>query len=109
MDRWKQYLALVGLVGGSLTAGWLGFRATGGGLPWAKRAESALLGGLQNSGGSLVDITRGIIIAGPIRQQGLVFAYIGLFLVFAIVGVWLYYRYGRQRESSTAERGGSRG
>ncbi len=108
MERWKQYLALVTLAGGSLVAGWFGFRATGGGLPWAKRAESALLGGLQSGGGSLVDITRGIIIAGPIRQQGLVLVYVGLFLIFALIGVWLYYRYGRQRESSTAERGGSR-
>lgn len=108
MERWKQYLALATLAGGSLLAGWIGFRATGGGLPWAKRAESALLSGLQNGGGSLVDITRGVIIAGPIRQQGLVLAYVGLSLAFVAVGVWLYYRYGRRRESSATERGGSR-
>jgi hypothetical protein len=97
MQRWKQYGGLGGLFAAFLTAGYWGFTVTGGALPWAKRSGKALQRGVQEGGGSLVDIGRGIIVAGPIRKSGLIVEFGALVLVLIILGVGLYVyvdRYG---------------
>ena len=97
MQRWKQYGALAGLLTLAVAAGYAGFRATGGALPWAKRSASTLQQGVRDSGGSIVDFGRGIVIAGPIRQNGFVLEFAGLVALLALAGVGLYVyvdRYG---------------
>ena len=42
MQRWKQYSGLAALFAAFLAAGYWGFTATGGALPWAKRSAQAL-------------------------------------------------------------------
>ena len=90
MDRWKQYGGLAGLFAVCLAAGFWGFTATGGALPWAKRSAQALQRGVQQSGGALVDLSRGIVVAGPIRKGGLVLEFFGVVVFLAAVGVGLY-------------------
>jgi hypothetical protein len=90
MDRWKQYGSLAVLFAVAVAAGLWGFRATGGALPWAKRSAQALQRGVQEGGGSLVDLGRGVVIAGPIRKGGLVLEFVGLVALLLVVGVALY-------------------
>ena len=90
MERWKQYGGLAALFAVAVTGGLWGFRATGGSVPWAKRSAKALQRGLEEGGGSLVDIGRGIIIAGPIRKGGMVLEFVGLVVLLVGVGVGLY-------------------
>lgn len=97
MQRWKQYGALTGLFATFLAAGYWGFTATGGALPWAKRSAKALQRGVQDGGGALVDLGRGIVVAGPIRKGGLLLEFGGLVLLMAVLGIGLYVyadRYG---------------
>jgi hypothetical protein len=97
MQRWKQYGGLFGLFAAFLAAGFWGFTATGGALPWAKRSAQALQRGVQESGGALVDFGRGIVVAGPIRKGGLMLEFGGLVLLMAVLGVGMYVyvdRYG---------------
>ena len=97
MQRWKQYGGLLGLFASFLAAGYWGFTATGGALPWAKRSAQALLRGMQEGGGSLVDFGRGIVVAGPIRKGGMMLEFGALVLVLVVLGVGLYVyvdRYG---------------
>jgi uncharacterized membrane protein len=97
MQRWKQYGGLAGLFAAFLAAGYLGFTATGGALPWAKRSAKALQRGLQEGGGSLVDFGRGIVVAGPIRKGGLMLEFSALVFVLVVLGIGLYVyvdRYG---------------
>ena len=97
MQRWKQYGGLAGLFAAFLAAGYWGFTATGGALPWAKRSAKALQRGVQEGGGSLVDFGRGIVVAGPIRKGGMMLefgAIVALMIVLAI-GLYVYVdRYG---------------
>jgi len=90
MQRWKQYGGLVGLLAACFAAGLWGFRSTGGALPWAKRSAQTLQRGIQESSGSLVDLGRGIVVAGPIRKGGLMVEFGGLVVLLAVIGLGLY-------------------
>jgi len=97
MQRWKQYGGLLGLFAAFLAAGYWGFTATGGALPWAKRSAKALQRGVQDGGGALVDIGRGIVVAGPIRKGGMMLEFGAIVLVLVVLGIGLYVyvdRYG---------------
>ncbi|WP_227134667.1 cobalamin transport operon protein [Halorubellus salinus] len=97
MQRWKQYGGLAGLFAAFLAAGYWGFTATGGALPWAKRSAKALQRGVEDGGGALVDLGRGIVVAGPIRNGGLLLEFGALVLLMAALGIGLYVyvdRYG---------------
>ena len=97
MQRWKQYGGLAGLFAAFLAAGYWGFTATGGALPWAKRSAKALQRGVQEGGGSLVNFGRGIVVAGPIRKGGLMLEFGAIVALMAVLGVGLYVyvdRYG---------------
>ena len=97
MQRWKQYGSLAALFAVAVGAGLWGFRATGGALPWAKRSAKALQRGVKEGGGSLVDLGRGVIIAGPIRKGGMVMEFVGLVVLLVVVGVALYVYADRYR------------
>ncbi|WP_048075806.1 MULTISPECIES: hypothetical protein [Halorubrum] len=97
MQRWKQYGALSALFAAFLAAGYWGFTATGGALPWAKRSSQALQRGIQEGGGGLVNLGRGILVAGPIRKGGMMLEFAGLFLLLLFLGIGMYVyvdRYG---------------
>jgi hypothetical protein len=97
MQRWKQYGGLAALFAAFLAAGFWGFTATGGALPWAKRSAQALQRGVQQSGGALVDLGRGIVVAGPIRKGGMMLEFGGLVVLLLVLGIGLYVyadRYG---------------
>ena len=97
MQRWKQYGGLLGLFAAFLAAGYWGFTATGGALPWAKRSAKALQRGVQEGGGALVNFGRGIVVAGPIRKGGLMLEFGAIVALLAALGVGLYVyvdRYG---------------
>ncbi|MDS0296275.1 cobalamin transport operon protein [Halogeometricum luteum] len=97
MQRWKQYGGLLGLFAACFAAGLWGFTSTGGALPWAKRSAQALQRGVQESGGALVDLGRGVVVAGPIRKGGMMFEYGALIAVLVVLGAGLYVyvdRYG---------------
>ena len=100
MQRWKQYGSLAALFAVAIAAGLWGFRATGGALPWAKRSAKALQRGVKESGGSLIDLGRGVIIAGPIRKGGMVLEFIGLVVLLVVVGIALYVYADRYRGQS---------
>lgn len=108
MDRWQQYGVLGGLLATCLALGLWGFRATGGALPYAKRFSLALQRGAETGSGSLVDLARGIVIAGPIRKGGLVGEYVAVVLLLALVGVGLYV-YVARNEDHEDERTGPEG
>jgi hypothetical protein len=90
MDRWKQYVGFLGLIIGCFGAGLWGFTSTGGALPWAKRSARTLQRGVQEGGGALVDFGRGIVVAGPIREGGMMLEFSALVALLALVGVGLY-------------------
>jgi len=90
MDRWKQYASMAAVFSAFLTVGYWGFTATGGAVPWAKRASQALQRGVQESGGSLVNLGRGIVVAGPIRKGGLMLEFGGIVFAFVLFGLGLY-------------------
>jgi hypothetical protein len=97
MQRWKQYGGLLGLFAVCFAAGLWGFTSTGGALPWAKRSAQALQRGVQEGGGALVDLGRGVVVAGPIRKGGMMFEYGALIAVLVVLGAGLYVyvdRYG---------------
>ena len=97
MERWKQYGGLLGLFAAFLAAGYWGFTATGGALPWAKRSAKALQRGVQEGGGSLVNFGRGIVVAGPIRKGGLMLEFGAIVALMIVLGIGLYVyidRYG---------------
>lgn len=103
MERWKQYGALAGLFTVCLGAGLWGFTSTGGALPWAKRSARTLQRGVSEGGGALVDLGRGIVVAGPIRKGGLVLEFLGVVGVLAVLGVGLYVYATRYRELEDVE------
>jgi hypothetical protein len=97
MQRWKQYGGLAALFAAFLAAGYWGFTATGGALPWAKRSAKALQRGVEESGGALVDIGRGIVVAGPIRKGGMMLEFGAIVALMAVIGIGMYVyvdRYG---------------
>jgi hypothetical protein len=105
MDRWKQYGGLGGLFAACLGAGLWGFTATGGALPWAKRSAKALQRGTQDGSGALVDLGRGIVVAGPIRKGGMMLEFGVLVALLTAIGVGLYVyanRHGGLGEDSVA-------
>ena len=104
MQRWKQYAGLAGLAVGCLATGWWGFRATGGALPWAKRSAKALQRGVQQGSGSLIDLGRGIVIAGPIRKGGLLAEFVGVVVLLMIVAIGLYVYADRYRSTTEVDR-----
>jgi hypothetical protein len=104
MDRWKQYGGLAGLFAVCLAAGLWGFTSTGGALPWAKRSARALQRGVEQGGGALVDLGRGIVVAGPIRNGGLVLEFLGVVVLLAALGVGLYVYASRYRGLDDSER-----
>ena len=104
MDRWKQYGGLAGLFAVCLAAGLWGFRSTGGALPWAKRSAQALQRGARAGGGALVDLGRGIVVAGPIRKGGLMLEFAGVVAALALLGIGLYAYASRYRGLDDSER-----
>ncbi|QCC51155.1 hypothetical protein [Halapricum salinum] len=90
MQRWKQYGGLFGLFAAFLAAGLWGFTATGGALPWAKRSAKALQRGAQEGSGPLIDLGRGIVVAGPIRKGGMMLEFGVLVALLVVLGVGLY-------------------
>jgi hypothetical protein len=107
MDRRKQYGGLLVLLSAGFVAGLWGFTSTGGALPWAKRSARTLQRGVQAGGGAIVDPGRGVVVAGPIRQGGLVVEFAALVAVLALLGAGLYVyvdRYQGLDEDRTARR-----
>ena len=104
MQRWKQYGGLVGLLAVCFAAGLWGFRSTGGALPWAKRSAQTLQRGIQESGGSLVDLGRGIVVAGPIRKGGLMVEFGALVVLLAAIGLGVYVYVDRYSGIDEADR-----
>lgn len=107
MHRWKQYGGLAVLFAAFLAAGYWGFTATGGALPWAKRSAQAFQRGVRESGGALVDFGRGVVVAGPIRKGGMMLEFGGLVLLLVVVGIGLYVyvdRYGGFEEGERPAR-----
>ncbi|WP_042662017.1 hypothetical protein [Haloferax sp. ATB1] len=97
MQRWQQYGGLLGLLAVCFAAGLWGFTSTGGALPWAKRSAKALQRGVQDGGGALVDLGRGIVVAGPIRKGGMMLEFGGAVALLVVLGIGLYVyvdRYG---------------
>ena len=97
MQRWKQYGSMAAVFSTFLAVGYWGFTATGGAVPWAKRASQTLQRGVQDGGGTLVNLGRGIVVAGPIRKGGLLLEFGGIVLASALLGLGLYVyvdRYG---------------
>jgi hypothetical protein len=99
MQRWKQYGGLAGVVAVATAVGLWAFGATGGALPWAKRSAKTLQRGLADGGGSLVDLGRGIVIAGPIRKGGLVTEYAAIAGALLVFGLALYVYVDRVRDA----------
>ena len=104
MQRWKQYGGLLGLFGVCLAAGLWGFTATGGALPWAKRSAKTLQRGVKDGGGSLIDFGRGIVVAGPIRKNGLMLEYGVVAGVLVVFGIALYVYVDRYCTTTEDER-----
>ena len=104
MRRWKQYGGLAGLLAVCLAAGLYGFTSTGGALPYAKRFATALQQGAREGSGPLVDLGRGIVIAGPIRQGGFVMEYAALVVLLIGVGIGLYVYAARYRDEPDGDR-----
>jgi hypothetical protein len=104
VKRWKQYTGLAGLVALATAIGLWAFGATGGALPWAKRSATTLQRGLVEGGGALVDLGRGIVIAGPIRKGGLVGEYLAVVAALLLAGVALYVYVDRYRSIDEQER-----
>jgi hypothetical protein len=104
MDRWKQYGGLAGLFAVCLAAGLWGFTSTGGALPWAKRSARTLQRGAREGGGALVDFGRGIVVAGPIRNGGLMLEFLGVVVLLAVLGIGLYAYASRYRGLDDSER-----
>jgi len=90
MGAWRQYGVLAGVLAACTVAGLWGFANTGGALPYAKRFAGALQEGAREGSGALVDAGRGVVIAGPIRKQGLVGEYAAVVAVLLVVGVATY-------------------
>jgi len=90
MGRRRGYGVLSALLAGCLGVGLWGFRVTGGALPYAKRFALVFRRGTETGGGPLVDLARGVVVAGPIRKGGLVAEYVGVVLLLALLGVGLY-------------------
>jgi hypothetical protein len=104
MDRWKQYGGLAGLFAGCLAAGLWGFTSTGGALPWAKRSAQTLQRGAREGGGAIVDLGRGVVVAGPIRNGGLLLEFVGVVVLLAVLGIGLYVYASRYRGLDDTER-----
>lgn len=104
MQRWKQYGGLAGLFAVCLAAGLWGFTNTGGALPWAERSAQALQRGVRQGGGSLVDVGRGIVVAGPIRKGGLMVEFLGVVVLLGVIGVGLYVYVDRYHAVDETER-----
>jgi hypothetical protein len=108
MQRWKQYGGLAGLLAVCLAAGLYGFTSTGGALPYAKRFATALQQGAREGSGPLIDLGRGIVIAGPIRKGGLVVEYAAIVLLLVGLGVGLYVYAARYRGNEDRDRDSER-
>ena len=106
MKRWTQYGSLLGLLAVFFAAGLWGFAATGGSVPWAKRSATTLQRGIQEGGGALVDLGRGVVVAGPIRNGGLVVEFLGVVVAFVAIGIGLYVYANRYRGLDDAKRTG---
>jgi len=106
MERWKQYSGLGGLIAVATAIGLWAFGATGGALPWAKRSAKTLQRGLAEGSGALVDLGRGVVIAGPIRKGGLVAEYAAVIGALALVGLALYVYADRYRGGDGADHTG---
>jgi hypothetical protein len=103
MEAWRQYGVLAAVLAACTAAGLWGFTTTGGSLPYAKRFARALQEGAREGSGALVDAGRGVVIAGPIRKQGLVGEYAAVVAVLLAVGVTTY-AYATRRASDPPDR-----
>lgn len=98
MNARRQYALTLAAAVTFAIAGVLGFRATGGALPYAKRFHKVVTGGGTTGTGPLVQPGRapgesvfGVVLAGPIRKGGLVGEFVGLLAVLAVAGVVGYW------------------
>jgi len=103
MQGWRQYGVLAGVLAACAAAGIWGFANTGGALPYAKRFASALQEGPREGSGALVDAGRGVVVAGPIRKQGLVNEYVAVVAALLVLGVTTYL-YATRRASDPPRR-----
>ena len=103
MQGWRQYGALAAVLAACGAAGLWGFTNTGGALPYAKRFAGALQEGAREGSGALVDAGRGVVVAGPIRKQGLVGEYVAVVAALLVVGVATY-AYATRRASDQPRR-----
>ncbi|XGI82870.1 cobalamin transport operon protein [Halorutilales archaeon Cl-col2-1] len=105
MKSLRQYVAYVLSLAVFGALGYLGFRSTGGSVPYAKRFKTVVDGTVRSGDGDLVDLARGVLVAGPIRKSGLTTTYIGITAVLLAVGVGFYvYATRSEDETPTAER-----
>ncbi|ERG94457.1 hypothetical protein [Haloquadratum walsbyi] len=104
MNRWKQYGGLAGLCAFCLVAGLWGFTSTGGSLPWAKRSAQALQRGAREGSGALIDLSRGVLVAGPIRKGGMMLEFFGVVVLMIVFAIGLYVYASRYRELEDSER-----
>ncbi|CCC40391.1 hypothetical protein [Haloquadratum walsbyi] len=104
MNRWKQYGGLAGLFAVCLAAGLWGFTSTGGALPWAKRSAQALQRGARDGGGALIDLSRGVLVAGPIRKGGMMLEFLGIVILLVGFGIGLYVYVSRSGRLDDSER-----
>lgn len=90
MDRWKQYAGFLTVAVLSSGAALWGFSASGGAIPYGKRFATSIQRGLKEGGGAVVDPNRGILVAGPIRNGGMVMEWLGLLALLTVLGIALY-------------------
>lgn len=88
MQRWKHTGA--GVFAVCLAASLWGFLRPVA-RSWAERSTQALQRGVQQGGGALVDLGRGIV-AGPIRKGGTMLEFLGTVVLLAGLGAVLYVR-----------------
>ncbi|AWB26280.1 cobalamin transport operon protein [Halococcoides cellulosivorans] len=88
MDRTRQYGVLSALLAVFAGLGYAGFVATGGAVPYGKRFATSIQRGVESGGGSLVDLGRGVILAGPIQSS--VVEFVSVLGVLTAAGVVLY-------------------
>jgi len=93
VSRKTQYLATVGALVGAFALGLLGFTLTGGAIPWGERFAAVATGTVESSG-ELFQVGRGgfggFLLAGPLRDDVVVFLAIVAALVVGSAALYWY-------------------
>lgn len=99
MNRKTQYLATVGALVGAFALGLLGFTLTGGAIPYGKRFAAVATGTIESSG-ELFQVGRGgfggFLLAGPLRDDVVVF--LAIVAVLVVGSAALYWYSGRNND-----------